>query len=355
MTYKVIGLMSGSSLDGLDIAYVHLTEQRGAWSFELKAADCIPYSAVWIDALKAVPDLTLAGVASMNATYGEYIGACVNTFIEQHGLHYAVDFISSHGHTCLHEPAGRATFQLGNGAAIAAATGISTITDLRAMDVALGGQGAPIVPIGDMLLFPGYDAWLNLGGIANITLKTADSLIAFDICACNQILNALASRAGKDFDDGGAMAREGGLLPDLLHRLNAHSYLAQPFPKSLSNKDAWDMGRPALRDKTLATEDLLHTYSQHIAQQIGAAIADNGPVKLLVTGGGALNKFLMDSIRKALPGIEVIVPASDIIQYKEAIVMALIGALRWRGEVNVLASVTGASRDSSGGAIWAGA
>lgn len=360
MTYKVIGLMSCSSLDGLDIAYVHLTEQRGQWSFELKEAECVPYSAEWVERLKDISRLSAMDFLALDVEYGKLLAAMVQDFREKHGLDYGIDFIASHGHTMAHDPIKGITCQIGSGSTLAAATGISVISDLRATDVALGGQGAPIVPIGDKLLFPEYDYWLNLGGIANITLKDETGLRAFDICACNQVLNQLAERAGKEYDDGGEIARSGKLIPEVFMQLDQQVFYQLPAPKSLSNVAALGLGDAVLGNSTNAVEDLLHTYTRHIAQQIAAVVKKHRSAvsgRLLVTGGGALNVFLVEMINEELVpyGVEVVVPDREVIQYKEAIVMALIGALKWRNEVNVLASVTGALRDSIGGVLWSAA
>jgi anhydro-N-acetylmuramic acid kinase len=355
MTHKVIGLMSGSSLDGLDIAYVHLKETDGTWSFQLKAAECLPYPKEWVEALSDASGLPLPKFLPLHTRYGKLLGEAVLVFIKRHSLAGKVDFIASHGHTVFHAPHQQATFQIGEGAAIAAACHLPVITDLRSMDVAFGGQGAPIVPIGDRLLFPQYDYWLNLGGIANITIKQEAALKAFDICPCNQILNRLAAREGLEYDKGGTLAASGTLNWKILDSLNNQAYFLKPAPKSLSNESAIQLGHTVLDNTATPTRDLLHTYSNHIAQQISNVISHKGrPVKLLATGGGALNTHLINELSYMLieKAVEIVVPPINIIQYKEAIVMALIGALRWRKEVNVLHTVTGAQKDSIGGALW---
>jgi len=351
--------MSGSSLDGLDIVYTHLEEVRGQWSFEIKNAACLPYSTEWSNQLRSALKLNIADFLKLHTRYGHYLGAQVNAFIAEHGLDHKVDFIASHGHTIFHHPKEKTTFQLGDGAAIAAATGLPVISDLRALDVALGGQGAPIVPIGDKLLFGDYDYLLNLGGIANLTVKSADHTVAFDVCPANQVLNALAQRAGKDFDEYGNLAASGSLLMDVLGDVNDQAYYKQTGPKSLSNEMAMELVFPSLMESGHSTEDMLYTMVQHIADQVAAAVAQNPvntlPAKMLVTGGGAFNPFLVHKIQEALgANVNVIVPDETVIEFKEAVVMALIGALRWREENNVYSSVTGALRDSIGGALWMG-
>ena len=354
--------MSGSSMDGLDIAHVQLDEVRGQWSYEILHADCIPYSEKWARDLKEAADVNVSDFLKLNTAYGRYLGERTNEFIAKHELGHQVHFIASHGHTVFHEPAQHTTCQVGDGATIAAVTGLPVISDLRAMDVALGGQGAPIVPIGDRLLFGGYDYLLNIGGIANITVQQPGAgFIAFDVCPANQVLNALAEREGRVMDEGGTMASVGTLLPGVLDELNESDYYKIQPPKSLSNDAAKDIVFPKLLETENNNYDLLHTATVHIAQQVAAAVKHYPHGKesatLLATGGGAFNTFLMVALQKALApyNVTVVVPDAHVVKYKEALVMALIGTLRWREEVNVLSSVTGAGRDSVGGALWMGA
>lgn len=361
MVYKVIGLMSGSSLDGLDIVHVQLEEVRGNWSFEILHADCIPYSEQWSTQLRRAANMEVPEFLRLNTGYGKYIGEQVNEFIATHGLDHQVHFIASHGHTVFHEPENHTTCQIGDGAAIAATTGLPVINDLRSVDVALGGQGAPIVPIGDKLLFGSYDYLLNIGGIANITIQQAgQNLLAYDVCPANQILNTFAAREGKDMDENGAMAAQGRVLLDVLDDLNDGDYYKLPAPKSLSNEAAKELVFPKLLETSQSNYDLLNTVVMHIAAQVAEAVKQYPHGKeqaaMLVTGGGAFNGFLIEQLKEALAPVQVnvIVPDAAVVKYKEAIVMALIGALRWREEVNVLSSVTGAGRDSVGGAIWLG-
>ncbi|RYD51491.1 MAG: anhydro-N-acetylmuramic acid kinase [Sphingobacteriales bacterium] len=358
MMYHVLGLMSGSSLDGLDLAFVTLTEQRSVWSYELVATDCIPYTADWAAELLRASELTVPEFLRLHTRYGRYLGEQVNAFIERHDLHHRVHFIASHGHTVFHEPATQTTSQIGCGASIAAVTGLPTISDLRAMDVALGGQGAPIVPIGDQLLFGTYPYLLNLGGIANLTILGGAHRAAFDIGPANAVLNRLALREGLPYDEAGQLARSGRVIPEVLMALNQGSYFSRPVPKSLSNAEALALGAPVLEATSASTADLLATFTGHLAEQVAEAVlrSGNGAGELLVTGGGAHNTFLIETLREKLhpAGIEVVVPQKTVVDFKEALVMALIGVLRWREEENVLQSVTGASRNSVGGALWMG-
>jgi anhydro-N-acetylmuramic acid kinase len=383
MVYKVIGLMSGSSLDGLDIAYVHLQENAGKWSFEFVQTACYDYPDTWRGKLATAVSLSALDYQLLHVEYGHYLGALVNAFIGEKGLDYQVQLIASHGHTTFHRPADGMTAQLGDGAALAAVTGINVVSDLRAMDLALGGQGAPIVPVGEQLLLKPYDWFLNLGGIANLSgHRRSGDFIAFDVCPANAVLDRLAAGEGMRFDDGGALTAKGRVEPALLARLNELPYYGQPYPKSLGNEFGARTIAELIADFRIPAADALRTYTEHIAIQVrnaigladktsseagdpaGATIAvaaglsGTPPVirQLLVTGGGAHNAFLVDRLCETLAPLymEPVIPQAELIDYKEALIMALIGLLRLREENNVLASVTGARRNSIGGALWMG-
>ena len=260
------------------------------------------------------------------------------------------------------------TAQLGDGSAIAAVTGINVVTDLRALDVALGGQGAPLVPIGEKILLGNYNFFLNLGGIANLSANmngpASTALIAFDVCPANRVLNLLANEVGKAYDENGELAASGTVNEGLLQQLNVLEYYSKPYPKSLSNDFGTDVVYPLIRKAGCSLPDALRTMVEHIITQISKAIQNiigNGPQpsgnsKLLATGGGAFNNFLVDQLGQMLKplNVEIVIPEENLVKYKEALIMALVGVLRWREENNVLASVTGAARDSIGGAVWIG-
>jgi anhydro-N-acetylmuramic acid kinase len=361
--------MSGSSLDGLDIVFAEIHENGGKWSYELIHADCYAYTKEWVEKLKNAVSMTALDYQLLHTDYGHYLGEQVNRFIEENHLHYKVAVVGSHGHTTFHVPARKMTAQLGDGAAIAATTQLPVVSDLRAMDIALGGQGAPIVPIGEKLLLGNYAYFLNIGGIANISVNsdpaTGKDYTAYDVCAANRVLNMLAAEAGKEFDEGGKIAASGKVDDLLLEKLNALEYYRLPSPKSLANDFGTHIVYPLVKDSGCSTQDALRTYTEHIAQQIRNAVAGMGksssPLqdkrhKLLATGGGALNGFLVERLQVLLNelNVDLVIPDEKLVKYKEALIMALIGVLRWREENNVLASVTGASRNSVGGAMWMG-
>jgi anhydro-N-acetylmuramic acid kinase len=362
MVYRAIGIMSGSALEGLDIAFAEFHVSGGAWKYNLQAADCYPYSAEWVERLRKAASLSAPEYLLLHAEYGQYIGRELNRFIEAHQLQYQVQLVASHGHTVFHIPDKNMTAQLGDGAAIAAVTGINVVSDLRAMDLALGGKGAPIVPVGEKLLFGDHNCFLNIGSNVHLTCHTGQQLIAFDICPANKVLNMLAAQAGEVYDEGGKIAAGGQLKPDLLKILNALEYYSMAYPKTLSIDFATDVVFPLVRGIGYSIPDAMRTYVEHIAVQIASSfhqLTNNSKFKiqnpkLFIAGGGANNSFLVSRIRAALEPLELTVPDNNIINFKEALVMALIGILRWREENNVFASNTGASRDSIGGAVWIG-
>lgn len=360
MIYKALGIMSGSSLDGLDLAFVSFHENGGKWQYEILNATTIAFSDAWALRLKNATHLNAKDYVLLHTDFGKYIGHAVQQFIKDYQLEFKIGIIGSHGHTTFHFPEQNNSCQIGDGASIAAITGLPVVTDLRNMDVALGGQGAPIIPIGEKLLWNEYDFLLNIGGIANISIKKENSYLAYDICSANAILNHLANQVGKAYDEDGKIAASGTIHQGLLQALNALDFYQKTYPKSLANQFGWDMVLPIIQQYDLLPQDTLHTYTVHIAEQIKNNIElhiDNkNRSQFLITGGGALNTFLIDQIKDQLShlNIEVVVPDTQTIQFKEATVMALMAVLRWREENNVLSTVTGASRDSVGGAMWMG-
>ncbi|GGH79884.1 anhydro-N-acetylmuramic acid kinase [Filimonas zeae] len=354
--------MSGSSLDGLDVVFAELDESRGKWTYTIKAAHCYAYSEEWANRLRTADQLNARDYLLLHSGFGRFSGEKVNEFIETYSLHHQVQLIASHGHTVFHAPEQKMTAQLGDGATIAAVTGINVVSDLRALDVALGGQGAPIVPLGEKLLLGDNSWFLNIGGIANISLNSPSGYIAYDVCPANRVLNMLAAQEGKAYDDNGALAAGGAVDTGLLTQLNALPYYQQSYPKSLANSFGTDTVYPLVQAAQATTQNALRTYTEHIAQQVAYAVnalqpkAAGAGHQMLVTGGGALNGFLVKRIQEAVQpfGITVTVADEQLINYKEALIMALLGILRWREENTVLNSVTGAVRSSIGGAVWIG-
>ncbi len=353
-SYNVLGLMSGTSLDGLDLAYCRIRQGSTGWEYEISAGKSVAYAPDMKEALKDAIFLGGEDLLLLHNRYGEWLGQQARKFIAEKQLE--VDFIASHGHTSHHRPQKGLTFQLGSGQHLATASGIKTISDFRTLDVALGGQGAPLVPIGDGLFFGQFTYCLNLGGISNISFEKDGQRIAFDIGLANMLLNYLCRETLKGYDEGGELARKGKILPKLFSRLNALPYYALPYPKSTGYEWFLEEVVPLLDGAGNTLEDLLHTGVHHICEQVAVQLRSlntGGRQSLLVTGGGALNTYLMDVLRERLgPGIEVAVPERSLIEFKEALIFALMGVLRREEKINVLASVTGARRDSSSGVLF---
>ena len=352
-TYNVIGLMSGTSLDGLDMVFCSFNYQNERWSFELRGSKNIDYEEVWRQRLKTSIALSALDLLLLNNDYGKWLGEQVRTFIKEQNID--ADFVASHGHTVLHQPDKKATYQIGDGQHIANICGLKVICDFRSKDVSLGGQGAPLVPIGDKYLFSEYDFCLNLGGISNVSFDYKGERVAYDIGLANMVLNYLTNQMGLLFDEGGKIARSGALDDGFFNELNNLPYYSLPFPKSTGFEWFCDEVVPIVDKSNKSVEDKLHTAVHHIAFTVAKDIGQYTSMgsKLLVTGGGVKNTFLVECLKNHLgDSIEVIIPDSNIIGYKEAIVFAFLGVLRQRGEANCLKSVTGAREDSSGGVVF---
>jgi anhydro-N-acetylmuramic acid kinase len=346
-----IGLMSGTSLDGLDIVASEFFFIDDVVSFNILKTKTIIYNQEWSDRLSRAMKLSGNELMQLNADFGKFSAKMVKDFLTEWKI--LPDFISSHGHTVFHQPQNGFSTQIGCGAVIAAETGITTVCDFRSTDVALGGQGAPLVPIGDELLFSDYDACLNIGGIANISFNKNGKRIAFDVCAANMLLNFLANKSGKKMDEGGVIASGGNIQAVLLQNLNMNPYFKIKEKKSLGKEWVDEHMIRKIEMSNASVQDKLRTCSEHIAQKIAEVIIQNRLKKTLITGGGAYNSFLIERIR-SLTREEIIVPENHIVEFKEALIFALLGALRLKNKVNVLNSVTGAKRDSCSGTVYLG-
>ncbi len=352
--YKVLGLMSGTSLDGLDLAHCRFRKTSDRWEFEIGATESISYDPEMRAKLKDSILLSAEELLIFHHTYGTWLGEQARTFMEQNDLE--TDFIASHGHTTHHKPLKGLTFQIGSGQHLANASGCKVVCDFRSNDVALGGQGAPLVPIGDQLLLGEYDFCLNLGGIGNISFDRNGKRIAYDIGLANMILNHITEKIDLAFDKNGEMARGGSVNIEMLQRLNALAYYKLPFPKSTGYEWFVEEVVPIVDGTEDSPENLLNTAVRHICDQIALQVkTQTSKTKntLLVTGGGALNGFLVATLQEKLgDSIELVIPSKILIEFKEALVFAFMGVLRLEDQVNVLKSVTGASRDSSSGVVY---
>lgn len=342
--------MSGTSLDGLDIAYCHFTNQKIRWKYSIKTATTIKYSKTWIKKLASAHKLLGEELLTLDMEYGAFLGEACKQFIEQHNI--KVDFIASHGHTIFHQPAKRITYQIGNGNAIHATCGIPVIYDFRNLDVQLGGEGAPLVPVGDKLLFSEYDVCLNLGGIANLSMENAGR-VAYDVCFMNMGLNYLAEKVGKPFDEGGRLASRGTVNNRMAAKLNkVYSAMRMKRP-SLSREIFEKQIKPILESIEISIEDKLCTFTESSAREIAHAIVSGKKnVKVLCTGGGTFNAFFVSCLLEHCgDSAGLIIPEEEVVKYKEALVFSFLGVLRLQRQVNCLRSVTGASHDSCSGVI----
>lgn len=346
--FKVIGLMSGSSLDGVDIAYVNFSHDNKRWFFQIVEAGNVPYSSYWKEQLAEAFNKKPEDLKELDKEYGRYLGTITKRFIEKYELEPKL--IASHGHTIFHRPDEGFTLQIGDGQEIAKATGITTVNDFRSEDVMKGGQGAPLVPIGDRHLFADYPICLNIGGIANVSYEYEGKRIAYDICIANQMLNYLANKLGYDYDNNGSLARQGKVNLDLLKTFNDNSYYDKEAPKSLGREFFEKYQHQIIEESSLDVRDILATATEHIASQIVKSTDMLEKSKMLITGGGAKNNYLVERISE-LSKHEVVIPDTMIIDYKEALIFAFLGTLKMEGKINVLSSVTGATSDSSSGTI----
>ena len=337
--------MSGTSLDGVDLAYCSFNFDS-KWNYKIIKKDFFAYSNNWKNKLQKAYTSKVANLKDLNEEYGSYLGQLLFNFIKKHEL--KVDFIASHGHTIFHRPDKGYTFQIGDGDAIAKECKLPLVYDFRSLDVSLNGQGAPLVPIGDKLLFEQFDYCLNLGGFANISTEFNEQRIAYDICSVNLVLNYLCNKLDQTFDKDGKLGKSGQLDHNLLNNLNSLAFYSEAHPKSLGREWVESNIFPQLKKSEISIEDQLRTYYEHIVIQIKKAIKKEN-ANILMTGGGTHNSFLIELFKAHK--LNIVIPQKDLIDFKEALIFAFLGVLRWRNEVNCLSSVTGASRDSSGGKI----
>lgn len=339
--------MSGTSLDGVDLAMLHF-QKKEAWQYSILNAATVPYPEEWLERLRHAVDLSKQALTVLDHDYTLYLAKIIQDFLAEESL--LPDFVSSHGHTVLHQPDKGVTYQIGNLAFLAKEIGHKVICNFRVADVALGGHGAPLVPGGEVHLFSEYSACVNLGGFANISRLKNNPVVAFDICPVNIVMNALVHPLGFAYDHKGELARSGQLVPDLLNQLNQLEFYQATFPKSLGIE--WVKEQIYLlfnKYKDLSTADILHTFCLHIAYQIVQQLPEKGPV--LFSGGGCYNTFLISLIKNQAK-VEIVLPSKDLIEYKEAMIFGFLGVLKELKLNNCLASVTGAQFDHASGEIF---
>lgn len=341
--------MSGTSMDGLDIAYCHFSKNDKGWSYSIRKATTLKYSAAWIENLSTARELSGENLIALDVAYGKFLGKACDDFVKKHKL--TVDFIASHGHTIFHQPQKGFTYQLGNGNALYAQCGIPVVCDFRSLDVMLGGEGAPLVPVGDKYLFGEYDVCLNLGGISNLSMELKGKRVAFDVSFCNMGLNYLMAKVGKEYDEGGSQSSFGKLDTPMLKELNkVYNVLRRKRP-SLGRELFEQRIKSILDTKGISLKDKLYTFTTSSVAEIARVILDaKQNARVLCTGGGTFNSFLISRLLDYCgDAATLFIPEEDIIKFKEAMVFAFLGVLRARGEVNCLQSVTGARKNSSSG------
>lgn len=342
-----IGLMSGTSLDGLDICYVRFNDET---SFEILQAETIHYTSVWRIKLTEAYQYSAMDLCELDVEFGYFLGDQVKEFMGKHQIQ-KVDFVSSHGQTIFHQPQKSFTLQIGNGAAIASRCQQKVVCDFRTQDVILDGQGAPLVPIGDELLFRQYDACLNLGGFSNISMNRDGKRIAFDICPINIVLNHYANQLGFDYDKNGELSQQGNINQGLVEELNELNYYKEPYPKSLGFEWVEQTFLTIVDKYEISVEDKLRSCVEHFVVQIESILSFYDINNVLITGGGARNVFFINRLRE-LSAVEIIIPSDNLIDFKEALIFAFLGYRRINNEINCLSSVTGATKDHSSGIIY---
>ncbi|WP_072399718.1 anhydro-N-acetylmuramic acid kinase [Flaviramulus basaltis] len=347
--YNIIGVMSGTSLDGIDLVLVKF-QFNDFWRFEIIHCETVSYTNDWYNVLKKLVSFSLEELQQIDEDYTIYLAGIIENFIKKYDINN-IDAVCSHGHTALHQPEKKLTYQIGNKPVLARLLKQKVVCNFRVGDVELGGQGAPLVPIGDKLLFANYDYCLNLGGFANISTEIEENRIAYDVCPVNIVLNHYVNKLGFNYDDGGKIASTGIINQELLSQLNSIAFYKENYPKSLGLEWVNKYIFPLINSFNLEVKDVLKTVVEHISIQISSEINKKNNATVLVTGGGVYNSYLINRI-KAHSKHTIIIPKNEVIEYKEALIFGLLGVLKLREQVNCLKSVTGAIKDHSSGKIY---
>ena len=347
--YNVIGVMSGTSLDGIDLVYVQFRLDT-TWEFDVIHAETVSYTTEWYSILKGLVSYSASELQKIDIDYTDYLSLIIKDFIKNYNIK-DIDAVCSHGHTALHRPENQLTYQIGNRSNLASLINRLAVCDFRVQDVEFGGQGAPLVPVGDKLLFSDFDFCVNLGGFANISSELNNNRIAFDICPVNIVLNHYVNLLGFDYDDKGKIAASGTINKKLLKKLNNLDFYKKAYPKSLGLEWVGTHIFPLIDSFNLEVKDVLRTFVEHIAVQTASEINKKKEALVLFTGGGAYNDFIIKQIAFYSKN-EIIIPSNAIIEFKEALIFGFLGVLKLRNETNCLKSVTGASKDHSSGKIY---
>lgn len=347
--YSIIGVMSGTSLDGIDLVLIKF-QFDNTWDFNIVHSETVVYDVEWQKTLRNLVNYSLEELHEIDETYTCYLAKIIKNFIKNNSIEN-IDAVCSHGHTALHQPQKKLTYQIGNKPILAKLLNETVVCDFRVQDVELGGQGAPLVPIGDKLLFSEYDFCLNLGGFANISTEINNERIAYDICPVNIVLNHYVQKLNFNYDDGGKIASTGLINQNLLNELNMLPFYKIDFPKSLGLEWVNKTIFPLIDDFKLQIPDVLKTFVEHITIQLAQEINKKENASVLITGGGVFNTYLMDTLKTKTKN-RIIIPSKSIVEFKEALIFGFLGVLKLRNEVNCLKSVTGALKNNSSGKIF---
>ncbi|MCF7561216.1 anhydro-N-acetylmuramic acid kinase [Sabulilitoribacter multivorans] len=347
--YNVIGVMSGTSLDGIDLVFVNFKVDN-SWQFEIIHSETVSYGSTWFETLRGLVSSPIEKLERIDDDYTRHLATIIKNFIKKNNIQQ-IDAICSHGHTALHQPENKLTYQIGNKPLLAELLKETVVCDFRVQDVELGGQGAPLVPVGDLLLFSEYDYCLNLGGFANISTEINKERIAYDICPVNIVLNYYVKKLGLDYDDEGNISATGSINQNLLGQLNALPFYKENYPKSLGLEWVSKHIFALINSYNLDVKDVLRTVVEHMSIQIATEINKKNKGNVLITGGGVYNTYLINRI-KAHSNQTIVIPKNEVIEYKEALIFGLLGVLKLRNEINCLRSVTGAKKNHSSGKIY---
>ena len=345
-SFNIIGVMSGTSVDGLDLCYVSFNKDFLS-NYKIICSETIDYPSILKTNLINAINLDDTKLKELDFKLGEFIGFSIEDFLQKNNLSKP-DLISSHGHTVYHQPKILKTLQIGSGKVINKVTGVKTVNNFREQDVKLGGEGAPLVPIGDKILFKNYKYCLNLGGFVNISIKNNDQIFAYDICALNTVLNFYSKKIGYEYDKNGSLSKQGAINSDMFDELNKLNFYSKKNPKSLGIEFVKEVLFPLINKYQINYSDVLATYIKHVAFQIKKNINDEE--KVLLSGGGSFNKTLIQNLENY--NINYTIPENTIVNFKESLIFALLGYLKINNKTNCLKSVTGASRDHSSGDIF---
>tara|TARA_B110000977_G_scaffold197070_1_gene278770 strand:- start:178 stop:1215 length:1038 start_codon:yes stop_codon:yes gene_type:complete len=341
--------MSGTSLDGLDIAYCSFT-YKTSWCYKIIAFKTVSYSDSYREKLRNATSLSTQQLSEFSTEFGSFMAQKVAYFINENSI-VKMDLIASHGHTVFHQPDKGITLQIGKPKPLYDQFSVPVVYDFRVQDVKLGGQGAPLVPFVDQVLFGEFNACLNLGGFSNISFDLEGRRVAFDICPVNIVLNLWANKVELEYDNEGVLARSGVIDQQLLEQLNGLNYYKTTCPKSLGWEWVEQFVLPLLIRSKVSIANVLRTYTEHAAQQMAHSLSQYQIQTVLLTGGGVYNSFLLERMQALVSSTSFQIEP-NIVNSKEAMAFAFLGLKRLLNQINVLSSVTGSVKDHCSGRLY---